>query len=94
MKLSQKILIAILLFCFGLLPVRGLSNGNQKERPNIIVILVDDLGYGDLSIQGGKDIRTPNIDKLFEKGYTSRIFIPIVLYVLPPVQVYLQVAYH
>lgn len=42
--------------------------GNNKTKPNIIVILVDDLGYGDLSINGGTDIQTPNIDKLFDKG--------------------------
>ena len=41
---------------------------DNHENPNILIILVDDLGYGDLSINGGKDIRTPNIDKLFEKG--------------------------
>jgi len=46
----------------------------NHEKPNIIVILVDDLGYGDLSIQGGKDIYTPNIDKLFEKGMHFRNF--------------------
>jgi len=39
-----------------------------KPKPNILVILVDDLGYGDLSITGGKDISTPHIDKLFEQG--------------------------
>lgn len=38
------------------------------KKPNIVLILADDLGYGDLSIQRGKDIRTPNIDKLFNEG--------------------------
>jgi arylsulfatase A-like enzyme len=37
-------------------------------KPNIVFILTDDLGYGDLSYQGGKDIRTPNIDQIFSKG--------------------------
>lgn len=40
----------------------------EKEKPNILVILTDDLGFGDLSINGGKDIRTPNIDELFQEG--------------------------
>jgi arylsulfatase A-like enzyme len=39
-----------------------------RTNPNILVILVDDLGYGDLSVNGGTDIHTPNIDMLFERG--------------------------
>lgn len=38
------------------------------QRPNIIYILADDLGYGDLSINGQKKFKTPNIDKLAEEG--------------------------
>lgn len=36
--------------------------------PNMLVILVDDLGYGDLSSYGAKDLRTPNIDSLVQSG--------------------------
>ena len=54
--------------------VRSAESGQTNAKPNIIVILVDDLGYGDLSIQGGKDIYTPNIDKLFEKGMRFKNF--------------------
>jgi len=38
------------------------------DPPNIVLILVDDLGYGDLSCQGGKDIRTPHIDRIMNEG--------------------------
>ncbi|WP_373518042.1 arylsulfatase [Pricia sp.] len=37
-------------------------------KPNIIYILADDLGYGDLSVYGQKKFKTPNIDKLAEQG--------------------------
>ncbi len=40
---------------------------HRNDRPNIVVILVDDMGHGDLSIYAG-DIPTPNIDRLAEEG--------------------------
>ena len=41
---------------------------SEPAKPNILMILVDDHGYGDLSITGGTDIQTPHLDKLFQKG--------------------------
>jgi arylsulfatase A-like enzyme len=41
---------------------------SARRRPNIIVILTDDLGYADLSFQGSKDIRSPNIDRIAHGG--------------------------
>ena len=46
----------------------------QVIQPNIVFILVDDLGYGDLSVNGGTDIKTPNIDQLFKSGVTFNNF--------------------
>ncbi|MBD28126.1 MAG: N-acetylgalactosamine 6-sulfate sulfatase, partial [Verrucomicrobiaceae bacterium] len=40
----------------------------QAERPNIIVIMTDDQGWGDLSLNGNTDLSTPNIDSLAEDG--------------------------
>ena len=43
--------------------------GAQPERkPNVIFILADDLGYGDLSCYGQKHFRTPNLDRLARQG--------------------------
>jgi len=39
-----------------------------KEKPNIIFILVDDLGYADLSSYGAKDMNTPHLDSLVASG--------------------------
>ncbi len=39
-----------------------------KEKPNIVVILADDLGYGDLSSCGASDLRSPNIDRIASRG--------------------------
>jgi arylsulfatase A-like enzyme len=40
----------------------------EKTRPNILLIVADDLGYGDIGVNGGKDIPTPNIDALAAAG--------------------------
>ncbi len=42
--------------------------GRADDRPNMIVILCDDLGYGDLGIYGHPHIQTPNLDKLASEG--------------------------
>lgn len=40
----------------------------QIKKPNIVFLLVDDLGYADCGFNGGKDIQTPHIDKLAASG--------------------------
>lgn len=40
----------------------------EKNRPNVLLILADDLGYGDLSCYGAKDLKTPHIDALAKRG--------------------------
>lgn len=44
-------------------------------KPNIIVILTDDQGRGDYSAFGTKDMRTPNMDRLFREGITFQNFL-------------------
>ena len=54
------LLPAVFAFCS---PARA-----EVTPPNILVILADDLGYGDLSCYGGRDIRTPHLDRLAAEG--------------------------
>ncbi|MFV0377649.1 MAG: sulfatase [Mangrovibacterium sp.] len=40
----------------------------QSPKPNVVIILIDDMGYGDLSCYGDTAVKTPNIDALAQKG--------------------------
>ncbi len=70
MKISPILYSASALLLIG-------CNQKKEIKPNIIVILADDLGYGDISAYGSKTIHTPNIDKLahggvsFTNGYAT-----------------------
>ena len=59
-------LIALLIFTLNQssTPVKTLA----PVGPNIILIFMDDMGYGDLSCYGALDINTPNIDRLASEG--------------------------
>lgn len=48
----------------------GESRQTEQQKPNVIFILADDLGYGDLSCLGQKHFSTPNIDRLAKEGMT------------------------
>ncbi len=55
----------------ALVGVSTMVGAQQKvdfQKPNIVVVYVDDLGYGDLSCTGAKGVETPNVDKLAEGG--------------------------
>ncbi|MDF7823888.1 sulfatase-like hydrolase/transferase [Pontiellaceae bacterium B12227] len=52
-----------LVFCVGLV-----SLGMAAKKPNIVILLADDMGYGELGCYGQKVIKTPTIDGLAEKG--------------------------
>ena len=54
--------------CIKVLLFVSISFLTYGQKPNVIVIYVDDLGFGDLSCYGSKTIKTPNIDQLARKG--------------------------
>src|SRR5258705_13924362 len=48
--------------------VTGHSQPATPQRPNVVLIITDDVGYGDIGSYGAPDIRTPNIDRLAKEG--------------------------
>lgn len=64
MGLSRKIAKAVLLA--ALLPTQALLA--SERPPNFVFVLVDDLGYGDLSCHGNPVFQTPNMDRLHAEG--------------------------
>ena len=57
-----------LLYILISLSILSCSNNDKDNLPNIVFILADDLGYGEIGILGQKKIETPNIDKLAKSG--------------------------
>ena len=53
---------------FLLIGSAALTPPLKANPPNIIVIMADDLGYGDLSSYGAKDLQSPHIDQLIKRG--------------------------
>jgi arylsulfatase len=62
MKVRREILVALMLL--GLMPPTATS----AAPPNIVIVMPDDVGYGDFSIHGSPIVRTPNIDALARRS--------------------------
>ncbi|HYH83824.1 MAG TPA: sulfatase-like hydrolase/transferase, partial [Longimicrobium sp.] len=54
----------------GYLTAAALQSASQPgaARPNVVLIVADDLGYGDLGVYGATDVKTPNLDRLAGEG--------------------------
>jgi len=57
-----------LLIALAALLLSAAVHAQQPARPNVVLIITDDLGYGDLGSYGATDIRTPHLDKLAREG--------------------------
>ncbi len=68
--MRTPLLITSLLLSLFVAAIAGAQDSSPPDgvRPNIVFILADDLGYGDLACYGREDIRTPNIDRLARQG--------------------------
>ncbi len=68
MRNINYLLLACLALATALIRPTVASEPASQDRPNIIYIMVDDLGYGDLGCFGQKVVQTPNLDKMAAEG--------------------------
>src|ERR1700716_2296384 len=64
--MNRRIRLLLVPLCLALLPALALAA--EPRKPNIVFILADDLGYGDLGCYGQKQIKTPNLDRMAADG--------------------------
>jgi len=63
--MNFRVSISILSFLlFGL----ALAGAVAEERPNIVLIMADDMGYESLSVNGSESCKSPHLDQLAESG--------------------------
>lgn len=70
-KIFHKIYLGLLVCSIG--QAYSAETRPSSDRPNFLIIMADDMGYGDLSLHGGKT-PTPHLDKLFQSGMVMENF--------------------
>ena len=71
---TLPLLVILLWGALGAVPLSHADSAERPDRPNIIFILADDLGYGDIgilwqnSVAGEKKLRSPNFDRMAREG--------------------------
>jgi arylsulfatase A-like enzyme len=68
MNVTRRLASGLLLLSPALAAGASPAGAPREARPNVVFVLADDLGYGDLGVYGQKLIRTPSIDRLAVEG--------------------------
>ena len=58
----------MILLVFSLIGLVSVADAQRKDAPNIVLIMADDLGYGDFSSYGAQKVKTPAVDALAAGG--------------------------
>ena len=68
LRVNLGVVVTALAVLLTALHSAPLTAQTSAVRPNVVLIITDDMGYADLGVYGAKDIRTPNIDLLAREG--------------------------
>lgn len=72
--MARKLIALLFTCCFMLHSFADEPTGAQSVRPNVIIIFVDDMGFGDVGFNGAKGPRTPHLDQMAKEGMQFRDF--------------------
>jgi arylsulfatase A len=67
-RIHPLLCFVLVLIAFAFSDATLLAQEKPKRPPNVIIIYVDDMGYGDLGCFGAKKIKTPNLDRMAKEG--------------------------
>ena len=68
MSLTHPVVLGLCFMLIALLAAPAFAVVAERRTPNVVIILADDLGYGDLTCYGCPDTRTPNLDRMAAEG--------------------------
>jgi len=69
-----RTLESLIVVTVGLLFALSCSNDTSRQKPNVILVFIDDMGWTDFSCFGNTDAQTPNIDKMAAEGVSFEQF--------------------
>ena len=70
----MKLLLLSLFTLYFIGVANSLESAPDRTRPNIILIMVDDMGYSDIGCYGG-EVKTPNLDKIAKEGLEREVHV-------------------
>lgn len=72
----RSLSVSVVLFVVGVAAPQAFANEATENpaRPNIVLIFIDDMGYGDIGPFGAKNVRTPNLDRFAAEGMKFHSF--------------------